>query len=645
MSTAQRLIIDTERSSLIGTFSSITGTTNPTFVLGDTCPVEIFLVKQYGNNSPLSNIPFPPGAVVRCAIGLINLQPTSGTWSVGYNGSIVTGLSHDISAEDLQTALNGVATISAAGGVTVDKVAAQYRLTWNTTGDKLSFYPGSNTLVPASDLQISTLQQGGGSTNEVVMLNLAARPISLETTFEDTNPVSGSFTSDTFTISGQPRSGGFRLQLSFKQDTVKTVWTDAILVSSNTTMMAQAIFQALVNVGWGTISGNATVNAWGVLVTELDGNSFRVDITNPQFTTPVVQIAPTIINIDVSEVTSLEGKTGVLSLNTVEAVAFLGTDESRRAILEVEVSSGDEAQTLLQANCTLVGQVIYAGTFSPIQLDTPMSEAVANNRFLRRDADQTLDSSTKNQMWENLVGVSSPAGEDIVGALVGAVTPSASNPFLTASEVDIFNQNLNTTDAVAFAGVNAGVLEASSATVSGETKTGSFKISDGTLPDKLFISTAGVITSTTSASFTSVNIPGPSSALDTVLSLDALSFQGNVVVSPSNLYLNDTVNSVSMGATGITFTAEASIVIGGIATLTASSLNLQNLVPSTTLTLDALAGIGFPDGTVQATRTVRENQVNGSGFSVGGFDTAHYPNEVKVIDDQGNAWWVAARPA
>lgn len=617
--TAQRLIIDTERGTLIGTFSSVTGTTNPTFTLGDTCPIEIYLVKQFGSNSPYANIPFPSGSLVKCALGLINLQPTSGTWSIGYATDVAEDLAFDISAEDLEVALNALASITSAGGVSVAKVGSQFRISFETVGDKLSFYAGSNTLVPASDLQIQTLQQGGVSTNEVVMVNLAARPIALQTSFVDTPAISGYHSTNTYGYDGIARSGSYRIQLTYKQDTIKTVWTDAILTSSNTTQISQAIFQALVNTGWGNITGNATKNSWGVLVTQLEGNNWRVDITNPQFTTPVVQELPTIVALDTSETYPLEGKVADLGLNTVEAVAFLGTDESRRAVLEIEIDAGGEIQTILQAPCTLVGQVIYGGTFAPIPLETPISEAVANARFLRRDADQALDSSTKDQLWENLTGVTSPSGVDLVGALVGASAPSASNVYATVADLDTFDQSLNTTDSVQFAGTDAGVLTATSATVQGETKTVSFKIGDAT-NEYLAIDAAGVISTSSNANLGSVTITG--SGMDTVYGFDSISYQGNIILTPLALNLPDGGGTASLSAFG------GLAINDGIQAISVTS-----------------AGITFPDLTTQNTRTVRENQLNGSAFTVGGFDTVHYPNEVKVIDDQGNAWWVAARPA
>lgn len=452
--TAQRLIIDVDAGRLIGSFNSMVGTTQPEFTVGDTCPVEVYLVEQPGLGAPLTGVPFPAGSIVRCALGVVNAQPTSGLWGVTFGGETVSGLAYNITAEALAAELNDLAAITAAGGVTVDKVGGQFRVSFLTYGNKGLFSAAGNTLVPASDLQIQTLQEGSSVTNEVVMLNLSLRPIALNYSFTDLDPITASTTPSTFTINGGVASGTYRLNLSWGQNGITyNVTTNAIQYTANIGDVSQAVFDALVNNGWGTELNNLTSNTWGVTVTELSPETSRIDFTAPTFTTPIPVVAPTITGIDVTELFPLVGKKAELNLNTVEALAYLGTDERARCVLEIEVEAAGNVQTLLQTGCTLLGQVIYAGTFAPIPLTVPMSEAVADARFLRRDIDQSLDSTTRNQVWENLTGVTSPTGVDLVGALTNASAPTASNPFATLDDVGVFNQSLNTTDAVIFTGL------------------------------------------------------------------------------------------------------------------------------------------------------------------------------------------------
>lgn len=452
--TAQRLIINVETGTLVPAFESVVGTTSPRYTLGDTTPVELYLVKTTGSTGTTSQVPFPAGATVRLAVGVVNQQPTSGTWALTFGADTATGLAFNATASALETALNALPSITAAGGVTVAKVGNQYQITFTNVGARADFTGGSLSLVPASQVGIQTLQQGDASTREVVLVALAVSPIAQTSTFTDVAAPSGSYGPNNFSLTGGVRGGGFKLQLQYTQGTsTRTVWTNTISPFASFSDISQAIFSALTNDGWGSVTGNLTTNAWGLQVSGVDYLSWRVDFTAPVFSTPITVVAPTVVGINTTGITALAGKVGELSLATVEAIAYLNTQESKTAKVEVEVEAAGDVQTLIQTNCELAGQVIVSGAFAPLTADVPLGESVANNRFIRRDADQTLDPTSTNQIWENLTGVTTPTGVDLVGALTNAVTPSAANPLVTLSQVQTFDQPLNTTDAPTFAGL------------------------------------------------------------------------------------------------------------------------------------------------------------------------------------------------
>lgn len=468
--TAQRLIVNVESGNLLPTIEGLTGSTQPRYVLGDTTPVELYLVKTSGGGTtPLSAVPFPAGATVRLAVGVVNQHPTAGDWHLSFGGDETGELDSAISAADLATALNALPSIVSAGGVTVTKLANQYQIAFVTYGDKGAFTGRSSSLFPASEIQVQTLQEGDATTHEVVLVNLFVRPIALTTTFTDLPAPSGTYSANNFSLSGSIRSGSFRLQLSYGQDgTTYTVWTQPILPTQNPQQISQLIFQTLVNSGWGQIEDNPSKNSWGSTVTLLENYSWRVDFVSPEFTTSVPVVAPTIVGIDTSDLVPLEGKQGELNIATAEAIAYLGSEASKRAVLELEVTAGSVTQTLCQVPCDLVGEVIVDGAFAPVPLDVPLAESVANNRFVRRDADQTLDSTSTNQIWENITGVTTPTGVDLAGALAGAAGPSAANVFVTMSENNPFNQDLNTGDSVSFGSITCGSISTvADATVSG----------------------------------------------------------------------------------------------------------------------------------------------------------------------------------
>lgn len=456
---AQRFIIDTETGKLVSAFGSISGTTQPVFYVGDIAPVEVYLVNQSGPGTELTNQLFPAGATVRMGVGSVNASPTTGTWHIGFGSDMSGPLTYNATAAELQTALNGLSSVSSLGGLTVDKVGAQYRIAWNTNGTRGLFVPGSDTLVPAADIQQQTLQYGNSTQPAIVMLALAVRPISLTDYFETLDPISGTFSDTNYQINGSAAGGGYRLKFTYTQGTTtKLVWTDTIPYVANAQSISQYIYNALVNSGWGYVSEtNPTVNSWGILVTPISDNNYRLDFVAPQFKNPIAVVAPKLVDIDVSEITIYDGRKTLLAVNTVEAVAYLGTKESTRAYLEVEISAGGEVQTVLQTSCTICGQVIQNGTYSVVPLETPLTQTVGDSRYLRRDGDQATDSTSLNQLWENLTGQTAVAGVDIAGALGAASAPSAGNPLATIADLGTpFDQTLNTTDAVNFLGVTTG---------------------------------------------------------------------------------------------------------------------------------------------------------------------------------------------
>lgn len=547
--TAQRLIVNVETGNLLPTLDGLVGSTQPRYVLGDTTPVELYLVKTSGGGTtPITPVPFPAGSTVRLAVGVVNQHPTSGDWHLSFGGDETGELDADITAADLATAINALPSITAAGGVSVSKVGNQYQITFESYGDKGAFTGRSSSLYPASEIQVQTLQEGDATTHEVVLVNLFVRPIALTTTFTDLDAPGGTYSANGFELTGSIRQGSFRLRLSWGQDgTTYTTWTQPILPGQTPTQISQVVFNALVNAGWGQVTGNATKNAWGSTVTLLDNYKWRIDFVAPEFTTAIAVVAPTVIDIDTSDLVPLEGKQGELSMATAEAIAYLGSESSKRAVLELEVTAGTITQTLVQVQCDVVGEVIVDGAFAPVPLDVPLAESVANNRFVRRDADQTLDTSSKNQIWENITGQTTFTGVDLVAALVNSVAPSASNPFVTLSEAaPAFDQSLNTTDAVNFTGVEvAGQVVAQDLLI----KTGATTF--------LTINAAGEISTSAAATLGSISTGGTLSisggSMDTVYGHDLIQMQGTNTLAPADLILTDGTSTLSANAaTGIT---------------------------------------------------------------------------------------------
>lgn len=574
-----RLVIDTENGRLIPGFRSIVSSINPKFTVGDQVPVEVYLAKASAQTGfTLQEVPFPAGCVLRVALGEINQVPTAGNWNLSFGGDTTADLAHNATADQVETALNALASITAAGGVAVSKVGDAFSVEFNTVGARTPITGNAETLVPLSAVSVQTLQEGSASLREIVFVQVKVRPIALVETFSDIGSPVISRTGQNYSIAGAVKAGSYTLTVTVGASSATTV---NIPFNAPASVIQDALSLALDNLNWDNGGQAAPVQviqnesqSWSI--SYWDGGSYLTGVNG-------------------SNLVGFAGKTGTLSINTPEALAFIGSDATKTATLEVEIEVASERQTLVQTPAAISADVILAGAFEPTSLEEALSEAVANERYVRRDADQTLDTTSKNQIWENLLGSTATTGVNLVDAILAANAPSSSNALATIADIPpSFNQSLNTTDTVIFSAVSATSFNAN----------GESDLSGG-------IRMTGV-------------------GMDTTYKQDEIAFQGTTVLTPTTLALGSTLLDSSSGLTGINY---ISVFSGTV------------VLDLTGITLAATGVINFSDGSVQETRVVRENQANGSAFTVGGFDTVHYPYEVKVIDNTGVAYWVPARLA
>lgn len=286
-----RLVINVESGQLLPFVDDLTGSSSPRFVVGDNQPIEIYLIKPSSSTAANQTVlPVPPGSVLKTAIGVINKTPTAGEWFLSYDGDETAALSATCTAAELQTALNDLASITSAGGVTVSKLGTQYNITFNNPGDRMAFVSRNESLFPASVIQQQVLQEGTVSASEVVLVNLSVRPIALLDTYTDTPAPAGTVTGgNVYQLSGSYRKAGtYRLQITWTDTEAKSVWTDPIAITDTLSVVSQKIYDAMTFGGWGrdikideggTLA--TTVNNWGLAVTLTDAVKWRVDFVKP----------------------------------------------------------------------------------------------------------------------------------------------------------------------------------------------------------------------------------------------------------------------------------------------------------------------------------------------------------------------------
>lgn len=589
-----RLVVDTENGRLIPGFRSIISTINPKFTVGDQVPVEVYLCKASAQTGfTLQEVPFPAGCVLRVALGEINQVPTSGNWTLSFDGDTTADIPYNATAAQVQTALNALASITAAGGVVVSKVGDAYSVQFNTAGDQVPITGNAGTLVPLSAVSVQTLQEGTVSEKEVVFVQVKVRPIALTETFSDIGSPVISQTGQNYSISGPVKAGSYTLTFTVGASSATTV---NIPFNASAAVIQAAILVALDSIGFDT--GN---QALPVQVIQNEAQSWSISYWDG---------GSYLTGVSGTNLVGFAGKTGTLSINTAEALAFIGSDSNKTATLEVEVEVSSQRQTLVQTNAAVSADVILAGAFEPSTLEDALSEAVANTRFIRRDADQTLDATTKDQIWENLLGSTATTGVNLVDAILAANAPNASNALATLADIPApFDQSLNISDSVSFANVDA---------VSNGAR---FRASDQAAGQVTLYAGTGITFPDLSVQTTAA------AAFDQALNTtDAVDFAG--VTSTNGVIISGGVLSIQGGG-GDTEYRYQEVFYNGTSVLTPTTLTLGDFFTSL-VTLDATNGLTWPSGNILKDTAYTAGTVQHSGGG-GHIDANDYPDEIQVV--------------
>ena len=368
---AIKLFIDPKLGLAFGNFAGSSQISNPTFTLGDTAGIEIYLVESTQVSSyPRQELPFPVSPGIKVAVGAIDEAPAAGTWTMAFGGDTTAALPFNATAAQLQAALNALASITSAGGVTVSKVGDNYNIAFNLPGVRTELTTNATSLIPLSTATVAVLQEGTSTKVAISLVHLQRTVAGLATSFTQTEASQitieslgawdGSKANFRLSISPDPKGGSFTI--GFDAQTGDDVSTSAIQVGAS----AQDVQNAL------------NIKALVDKVTVTQVGAYAYDIT--------VATQPGTAGLTANDagLLSFNGYVGDLSLNTAEAISLLDGAESVETTLEVEITSDSKALTLLQIPCTLKNAVIDVGAVQPLVLDTYLSQTTADGRYLRQ---------------------------------------------------------------------------------------------------------------------------------------------------------------------------------------------------------------------------------------------------------------------
>lgn len=375
---------DAQKNKLFAGWNQTALAQTPILKQGDKIGVEIHWIKTNEVGSVMQEVIFPPSASVALAVGRIDSAPTSGTFKLTYGATTTAALAYDISATNLQTALNTIPEITAEGGVTVTKSGTTYKIVWDDAGVLTNTLTcNTDLLSPTSEDSVVVVRAGTATVSRIVYFKLRQSAIAAQTSWTTgtapTISVDEIF-SKTWRVefSSQPKGGVFSLTVTIGT-TDYTVSTQRFDGSAGD--MADSLNNIDVTLTAPFVVTKAGTNIW--------------DISAPS---EVVNITATNGLIGFSYVYA------TLDLNTVQVEEFLNGATNDAATLEVQVDIDGEVQTIIQSECVVVNDLIDQSSFNLVN----MGDVMPVDSVVRWDTPQTISSGGQLQARTNIAAAGQP---------------------------------------------------------------------------------------------------------------------------------------------------------------------------------------------------------------------------------------------
>lgn len=430
------------RSRFVADWQSNTDLASISLRQGDTIGLELHWVEQSVGN-PMREVVWPSSANITLAVGRLDSAPTSGAYKLSYGGNTTTAIAYNAEASAIQAALNSLVSIQAEGGVTVVKTNTTWRAVWNVAGPVSSTISvAENTLSPTSSLGVAVARTGSTNVAHIVQVHIKQSPVAVCTTWENTAPpvatltqthapaYSGDNRTWRLVISPEPKSGTLRLSYVINGVTYYTAPLDVTTLTANTIQAA--------------ISG----------LTAIKVSDFEFDLSQVQ-TTPNPTVNISSMSADSSGLIGFSSKYGLLSLNSLDVELLLNGASSANVVCEVEVEMDGKRQTLVQSPAVIFNDLIDTDSYTLVQ----WPDVVPADSVVRYDTPQSLSSAQKLQARTNIGALDATVLDaygtkddelearvadletqiltaDQRAAITGAATPSATNVFATADELN-----------------------------------------------------------------------------------------------------------------------------------------------------------------------------------------------------------------
>jgi len=339
-------IVDVENKRLVSSFRSTRSTSPEAVVFGDTPDINVRLVES---NPASFDLPWRyvdlTGYSLRVAIGNPGGDPTSGTFTLTFDGDTTADLNYNATAAEIDTELNGLASMVTAGGCTVSAVSSGYQVAFDTVGAQNTITATTDSLFPASSAYIYEATTGDGSTKEVQVVTLE---VDNSAYVELTTDIAAPSATVTTVREGVTDTTSELQRVEIGGDPYLGKWSISIGGSTSSAISVDADTADIIT----AIEGITGIGAGNVVVT---GSVLDFTI---QFDSSLGNVGTAVI--DVANLTGAIGKNGSIDLNTNQMLELLAGASAVSSTLEiVKYDTGNStSDTVLQQAITCRQDVI-----------------------------------------------------------------------------------------------------------------------------------------------------------------------------------------------------------------------------------------------------------------------------------------------
>lgn len=180
MAAATEWIIDTtapDKDGLLAAFDAEQRDALPTLIRHHTIQKRLrFVRRSQGTVRPFDDLTLT-GATVEVALGEPDTEPSGGTFTLTYGANTTSAQTYTTTtAATLSTALNALASITAAGGVTVTESNGVFTVSFTNVGARTAISANVTSLLPSGQAAIGVLVTGTASVKEVQVIRIFRGP-------------------------------------------------------------------------------------------------------------------------------------------------------------------------------------------------------------------------------------------------------------------------------------------------------------------------------------------------------------------------------------------------------------------------------------------------------------------------------------